>query len=147
MLFLKSTSFFAYKIWLGIIVKYSLFKTVNIDFLKEKCVINIFFQFRLESWLWYCIFMSVTFVLLVERFPRDCQDILWEGYSESKVYKIYPQGSGELDVFCDQHTDGGGWTVCDNCYLLMRPTYQFQISMFSCATCNISKICVSLLFL
>ncbi|XP_052677644.1 fibrinogen C domain-containing protein 1-A-like [Crassostrea angulata] len=47
----------------------------------------------------------------VERFPRDCQDILWEGFTESKVYQIYPQGSGELDVFCDQHTDGGGWTV------------------------------------
>ncbi|XP_056001671.1 fibrinogen C domain-containing protein 1-A-like [Ostrea edulis] len=44
-------------------------------------------------------------------FPHDCQDILWAGYSESKVYTIYPQGSGRLEVFCDQHTDGGGWTV------------------------------------
>lgn len=130
MLFLKSTSFFAYKIWLGIIVKYSLFKTVNIDFLKEKCVINIFFSIQIRvliivlyiyvqimfiKSLWFGLQAHVTFVLLVERFPRDCQDILWEGYSESKVYKIYPQGSGELDVFCDQHTDGGGWTVCYNC--------------------------------
>ncbi|XP_062575996.1 fibrinogen C domain-containing protein 1-A-like [Saccostrea cucullata] len=46
-----------------------------------------------------------------EFFPRDCQDILWSGYSESGVYTIYPQGSGQLDVFCDQKTDGGGWTV------------------------------------
>ena len=49
--------------------------------------------------------------LLVEQFPKDCQDVLWEGNTDSKVYQIYPQGSGELDVFCDQHTDGGGWTV------------------------------------
>lgn len=58
--------------------------------------------------------MSFTLCFIsskVERFPRDCQDILWEGFTESKVYQIYPQGSGELDVFCDQHTDGGGWTV------------------------------------
>nr|XP_022296409.1 techylectin-5A-like isoform X2 [Crassostrea virginica] len=47
----------------------------------------------------------------VEQFPKDCQDVLWEGNTDSKVYQIYPQGSGELDVFCDQHTDGGGWTV------------------------------------
>ncbi|XP_062606890.1 ficolin-2-like, partial [Saccostrea cucullata] len=47
----------------------------------------------------------------VENFPRDCQDVLWEGYMESKVYTIYPQGGGQLEVFCDQHTDGGGWTV------------------------------------
>lgn len=110
-------------------------------------VLYIYVQIMFIKSLLFGLQAHVTFVLLVERFPRDCQDILWEGYSESKVYKIYPQGSGELDVFCDQHTDGGGWTVCYNCYLLMRLTYQFQISMFSCATCNISKICVSLLFL
>lgn len=110
-------------------------------------VLYIYVQIMFIKRLLFGLQAHVTFVLLVERFPRDCQDILWEGYSESKVYKIYPQGSGELDVFCDQHTDGGGWTVCYNCYLLMRSTYQFQISMFSCATCNISKICVSLLFL
>ncbi|XP_056001687.1 fibrinogen C domain-containing protein 1-B-like [Ostrea edulis] len=47
----------------------------------------------------------------LENFPKDCQDILWAGNTESKVYIIYPLGSGDLEVFCDQHTDGGGWTV------------------------------------
>ena len=27
------------------------------------------------------------------------------------VYKIYSDGMGELEVFCDQKTAGGGWTV------------------------------------
>ena len=29
----------------------------------------------------------------------------------SGVYTIDPDGSGAFDVFCDQQTDGGGWTV------------------------------------
>ncbi|XP_061195431.1 fibrinogen C domain-containing protein 1-like [Saccostrea echinata] len=47
----------------------------------------------------------------VFQIPRDCQDYLWEGYRENRLYTIYPQKSGRLDVFCDQLTDGGGWTV------------------------------------
>ena len=27
------------------------------------------------------------------------------------MYKIDPDGLGEFQVFCDQKTDGGGWTV------------------------------------
>ena len=29
----------------------------------------------------------------------------------SGVYKINPDGKGAFDVFCDQKTAGGGWTV------------------------------------
>ncbi|XP_062606889.1 fibrinogen C domain-containing protein 1-like [Saccostrea cucullata] len=47
----------------------------------------------------------------VEEFPRDCQDLLWLGQRESKIYTIYPQRSGSFEVFCDQKTDGGGWVV------------------------------------
>nr|XP_011457213.2 techylectin-5A [Crassostrea gigas] len=43
--------------------------------------------------------------------PRDCQDYLWEGYSQNGLYTIYPQKGGRLNVYCDQKTDGGGWTV------------------------------------
>ncbi|XP_065937089.1 ryncolin-2 [Magallana gigas] len=43
--------------------------------------------------------------------PRDCQDYQWEGYSQNGLYTIYPQKGGRLNVYCDQQTDGGGWTV------------------------------------
>ncbi|XP_078686985.1 microfibril-associated glycoprotein 4-like [Branchiostoma floridae x Branchiostoma belcheri] len=49
--------------------------------------------------------------------PRDCSDLLKEGYDSSGIYTIYPfsndvQLSGKsVGVFCDMETDGGGWTV------------------------------------
>ncbi|XP_078605261.1 microfibril-associated glycoprotein 4-like [Branchiostoma floridae x Branchiostoma japonicum] len=49
--------------------------------------------------------------------PRDCSDLLKEGYDSSGIYTIYPfsndvQDSGRsVGVFCDMYTDGGGWTV------------------------------------
>ncbi|XP_061186907.1 ryncolin-1-like [Saccostrea echinata] len=43
--------------------------------------------------------------------PRDCQDLLQKGYRESKVYTIFPKKGSRFQVFCDQQTDGGGWTV------------------------------------
>ncbi|XP_066295017.1 microfibril-associated glycoprotein 4-like isoform X3 [Branchiostoma lanceolatum] len=49
--------------------------------------------------------------------PRDCSDLLKEGYDSSGIYTIYPffndvQESGKsIGVFCDMYTDGGGWTV------------------------------------
>ncbi|XP_078605260.1 microfibril-associated glycoprotein 4-like [Branchiostoma floridae x Branchiostoma japonicum] len=49
--------------------------------------------------------------------PRDCSTLLQEGNDSSGIYTIYPfsndvQGSDRsVGVFCDMHTDGGGWTV------------------------------------
>jgi len=46
--------------------------------------------------------------------PKTCLDLLCLGYNgTSGVYKIYPTGQDHysFDVFCDQKTDGGGWTV------------------------------------
>ncbi|XP_062602140.1 techylectin-5A-like, partial [Saccostrea cucullata] len=43
--------------------------------------------------------------------PKDCQDLLLRGYRESKVYTIYPNNGTWFQVYCDQETDGGGWTV------------------------------------
>ena len=41
----------------------------------------------------------------------DCLDLLHKGYSENGVYFINPDGNGFFYAFCDQQTNGGGWTV------------------------------------
>ena len=33
------------------------------------------------------------------------------GQKESGIYTISPDGQQEFDVYCDQRTQGGGWTV------------------------------------
>ena len=42
---------------------------------------------------------------------KNCVDVFKAGDKISGVYKIDPDGSGEFEVFCDQATAGGGWTV------------------------------------
>ena len=42
----------------------------------------------------------------------SCLDYLNNGYTKSGVYMIYiPNTTTELNVYCDQDTDGGGWLV------------------------------------
>ncbi|CAH3144620.1 unnamed protein product [Pocillopora meandrina] len=41
----------------------------------------------------------------------DCADIYKCGHETSDVYTIHPHDQKPFDVFCDQTTDGGGWTV------------------------------------
>ena len=43
--------------------------------------------------------------------PRDCQDALNRGSTQSGVYTIKPDHLAPFDVYCDMDTDGGGWTV------------------------------------
>ncbi|XP_068743853.1 ryncolin-4-like [Montipora capricornis] len=45
------------------------------------------------------------------RVRRDCAELYKSGERISGFYKIDPDGSGAFDVFCDQTTAGGGWTV------------------------------------
>jgi len=42
---------------------------------------------------------------------KDCAELYKSGKRSSGVYTINPDGLGALDVFCDQTTAGGGWTV------------------------------------
>ncbi|XP_067037288.1 microfibril-associated glycoprotein 4-like [Acropora muricata] len=42
---------------------------------------------------------------------RNCAELYKSGERNSGVYTIDPDGLGPFDVFCDQNTAGGGWTV------------------------------------
>ena len=42
---------------------------------------------------------------------KTCAELYKSGQRISGVYTIDPDGSGAFDVFCDQTTAGGGWTV------------------------------------
>ena len=42
---------------------------------------------------------------------KNCAEVYKSGDKISGVYKINPDGLGEFEVFCDQKSAGGGWTV------------------------------------
>jgi len=42
---------------------------------------------------------------------NSCQEHKNLGASQDGIYAIDPDGQGIISVFCDQTTDGGGWTV------------------------------------
>ena len=52
----------------------------------------------------YCCFFYFTA-------KKNCAELFKSGKRLSGVYTIDPDGSGAFDVFCDQTTAGGGWTV------------------------------------
>ena len=53
---------------------------------------------------WYCDCQSL-------KPRRDCVDFLQHGHKVNGVYRINTGGMKEMQVFCDQQTDGGGWSV------------------------------------
>ena len=42
---------------------------------------------------------------------KNCAELYKSGERINGVYTIDPDDSGAFDVFCDQTTAGGGWTV------------------------------------
>ena len=42
---------------------------------------------------------------------KDCAELYKSGQRISAVYSIDPDNAGSFDVYCDQTTAGGGWTV------------------------------------
>ncbi|KAM4722914.1 tenascin-N-like [Rhinophrynus dorsalis] len=52
-------------------------------------------------------------VAMIITHPSDCSQVQLSGNRKSGVYTIYPLGENSkgVSVYCDQDTDGGGWTV------------------------------------
>ena len=55
--------------------------------------------------------LIILFSLPVSQNYKNCAKVYKSGERISGVYTIDPDGSGTFDVFCDQTTAGGGWTV------------------------------------
>lgn len=66
----------------------------------------------------YILLLTIyKFDTLIETYDvgTSCQDIVEkQGASQSGLYLIHPPNivQGPWKVYCDQESDGGGWTVC-----------------------------------
>ncbi|XP_067944489.1 fibrinogen C domain-containing protein 1-B-like [Watersipora subatra] len=51
--------------------------------------------------------------LVSGRLPQTCLDLRCKEFTRSGIYTVYPRGQTgySLEVYCDQTTDSGGWTV------------------------------------
>ncbi|XP_068755526.1 uncharacterized protein [Montipora capricornis] len=69
-----------------------------------------------DAGIYICVATSagvfdIETVTLIEILHKDCSDLFKSGETHSGVYSIDPDGKGSFNVYCDMHTDGGGWTV------------------------------------
>ena len=54
--------------------------------------------------------LNCSFIQLIQ-VRRNCAEVYEAGFRTSGVYTIDPDNAGAFDVYCDQKTAGGGWTV------------------------------------
>ena len=75
----------------------------------DHCLLNPFWFFRqLCSRRLVTILTQIYFVILGY---KSCFELCKADKRTSDVYKINPDNGGAFDVYCDQTTAGGGWTV------------------------------------
>ena len=56
-------------------------------------------------------FLKMLNLLTLYSTAKNCAELYKSGQRVSGVYTIDPDGLGAFDVYCDQTTTGGGWTV------------------------------------
>ena len=72
--------------------------------MSEICALSEIDQLQSFKWLWNREFFFLPT-------DKNCAELYKCGQTISGVYTIDPDSSGAFDVYCDQTTAGGGWTV------------------------------------
>ena len=81
---------------------------MTVTSLVQKIHTNLSFNY---SFLFPVNFNSKVTLAVLFSVYKNCAEIYQLGIKISGVYKISPDGLGEFEVYCDQKTAGGGWTV------------------------------------
>ena len=58
-----------------------------------------------------CAASNPSIFSFIHRPEKNCADIYKAGERRGGMYTIKPDNLHAFDVFCDQTTEGGGWTV------------------------------------
>ena len=92
----------------------------RIDIVWKTCCVWIYHFFLLSSvkiLFWssqYLVVCSIIYAIIFYWFIlafRNCADIFKSGQKRDGVFIIKPDNQSAFNVFCDQTTAGGGWTV------------------------------------